>query len=330
LYEVPLMRADFPRRLNVPLTPAAGVALARHPSHRASDVSESRRVAVPVLPDGPAAAEERRLLDAVLAAPDDDAPRLAFADYCDRLRDPRGAWIRAQLADDAAEVPAEIHAAARGLFAAVSGEDLVWRRGFVETLSLAGRAFITLGPSILRQTPLREVRLVAAQPYLGELAAAAHLACLRTLDLRGNRIGSAGLATLSASPHLTVDALNLACNNLTAGDVPTLPTLRRLDLSGNALGRDVAWPKQHFDALSLDGVGLGYDGTVRLAASGVTAESLDLGFNAVTDAGVAAVVNSPLGRGCRWLGLRGNRLTPAVREIFAGFGGAVDLRANFL
>ena len=324
------MRADFPRRLNTPLTIAAGVALARHPSHRAPGVAELLCLTAPDLPDGPTAPEERRLLDAVLAAPADDAPRLAFADYCDRLRDPRGAFIRAQLADDAADVPAGVYAAARELFAAVSGEDLVWRRGFVETLSLAGRAFITLGPWVLWQTPLRDVRLVAVQPYLGELAAAPHLARLRTLDLRGNRVGPAGLATLLASPHLAVEELNLAGNNLTAADVPTLPTLRRLDLSGNALGPDVAWPARHFDALTLEGVGLGYDGAVRLAASGVTAASLDLGFNALTDAGVAAVVDSPLGRGCRWLGLRGNRLTPAVREILAGFGGAVDLRANFL
>lgn len=324
------MRGEFPRRLTPPLTPQRGAALARNPSHRAPDVSELRRPAVPLLPDGPAAPEERRRLDAVLADPDADAPRLAFADYCDRLRDPRGPWIRAQLADATAEVPAAIHAAAHALFAAVSGEDLVWRRGFVEGLSLAGRAFITFGPWILRQTPLRELRLVAVQPYLGELAATAHLANLRTLDLRGNRIGSAWLATLLASPYLAAEALNLACSNLTADDVPTLPPLRRLDLSGNALGLDVAWPARHFDALALDGVGLGREGAVRLAASGVTAVSLDLGFNALTDAGVAAVVDSPLGRGCRWLGLRGNRLTPAVRGILAGFGGAVDLRANFL
>ena len=324
------MRADFPRRLTAALTPERGAALARHPSHRAPDVSELRRVAVPELPDGPAAPEERRRLDAVLAAPDDDAPRLAFADYCDRLRDPRGPFIRGQLADAAAEVPAGVRAGARELFAAVSGEDLVWRRGFVEGMSLAGRAFLTLGPWVLRQTPLRGVRLVAVQPYLGELAATPHLARLRTLDLRGNRIGSAGLAALLASPYLAADALNLAFNNLTVADVPTLPPLRRLDLSGNALGPGVAWPAWHFDALSLDGVGLDCDGAERLAASGVTAVSLDLGFNALTDAGVAAVVDSPLGRGCRWLGLRGNRLTPAVRGILAGFGGAVDLRANFL
>ena len=327
------MSADFPRRLNAPLTAAAGVALARHPSHRAPDVSELLRRTAAELPDGPAAPEERRLLDAVLAAPDDAAPRFAFADYCDRLRDPRGAFIRAQLADPAAEVPAEAQASARELFAAVSGEDLAWRRGFVEGMSLSGRAFVSLGPWVMCQTPLRDVRLVAVQPYLGELAAVPHLARLRTLDLRGNRVGPAGLATLLASPHLAVESLNLACNNLTAADVPTLPplpTLRRLDLSGNALGPQVAWPARHFDALNLDGVGLGYDGAVALAASGVTAACLDLGFNAITDAGVAAVVNSPLGRGCRRLGLRGNCLTPAVREILAGFGGAVDLRANFL
>jgi uncharacterized protein (TIGR02996 family) len=324
------MRGEFPRRLTRPPTPTAGAALARNPSYRAPDVSELARVTVPDLPAGPTAPEERRLLAAVLAAPTDDGPRLAFADYCDELGDPRGPFIRAQLADPTAQAPADIAAAARELFAAVSAEDLVWRRGFVEGVSLSGRAFIALGDWVARQTPLNEVRLVAVQPYLGELAAATHLAHLRTLNLRGNRIGPAGLATLLASPHLAADALNLAVNNLTADDVPTLPPVRRLDLSGNALGSEVAWPTWHFDVLDLDGVGLGLDGALRLAASGVAAVSLDLGFNALTDAGVAAVVDSPLGRGCRWLGLRGNRLTPVVREILAGFAGAVDLRANFL
>ena len=324
------MRGEFPHRLTRPPTPTAGAALARNPSYRAPDVSELHRVAVPDSPAGPTAPEERRLLDAVLAAPTDDAPRLAFAEYCDKLGDPRGPFIRAQVADSTIEVPADIAATARVLFAVVSAEDLVWRRGFVEGMSLAGRAFIALGNRVARQTPLNEVRLVAVQPYLGELAATPHLAQLRTLNLRGNRIGPAGLATLLASPHFTADALNLAVNNLTAADVPTLPPVRRLDLSGNALGSEVAWPTRHFDALDLHGVGLGFDGALRLAASGVTAVSLDLGFNALTDAGVAVVVDSPLGRGCRWLGLRGNRLTPAVREILAGFAGAVDLRANFL
>ncbi len=320
----------FPRRITRPLTPDLGARLAANPSRLAPDVSELRELATAALPEL-AATEERRRLDAVLADPDADAPRLAFADYCDALADPRGTFIRAHLADPATPVPPEVSAAVWEVFAAVSGEDFLWGRGFVEGMSLAGRAFLAHGGWVQRRTPLRALRLIAIQPYLAELAVSPHLATIRTLDLRGNRVGPTGLATLL--PVMThVIGLNLAANNLTPADLPALfalPYLQNLDLSGNPLAV-TAWPARHFDALALDGVGLGVAGAEALAASGVTALSLDLGFNALTDAGVAAVVNSPLGRGLRWLGLRGNRLTPAVREILAGFPGTVDLRANFL
>jgi len=41
--------------------------------------------------------EEQRLLAAVCATPDDDAPRLAYAAWCDRRGDPRGEFIRVQV-----------------------------------------------------------------------------------------------------------------------------------------------------------------------------------------------------------------------------------------
>ena len=320
---------SFPPRLTLPLTPERGRAMATNPSRLAPDVSELREVATVRLPELEAP-EERRRLDAVLAAPNADAPRLTFADYCDVLRDPRGAFVRAHLGDPATPVPPAVEAAVRELFAAVSAGDLAWHRGFVEGLSLAGRAFLAHGGWLQRQTPLRAVRLVAVQPYLDELARSPHLAGLHTLDLRGNRIGPALATLLPALTHLT--GLNLAANNLTPADLPplfALPTLTHLDLSGNALGI-TAWPARHFASLSLDGVGLGVDGVQSLAKSGVTALSLDLGFNALTDAGVRSLVGSPLLARCQWLGLRGNRLTPAVREILATYTGTVDLRANFL
>lgn len=41
--------------------------------------------------------DEAALLKAVIDHPDDDAPRLAYADWCDRRGDPRGRFIRVQL-----------------------------------------------------------------------------------------------------------------------------------------------------------------------------------------------------------------------------------------
>jgi uncharacterized protein (TIGR02996 family) len=42
-------------------------------------------------------AEQAALLKAVCDAPDDDAPRLAYADWCDKRGDPRGEFIRLQI-----------------------------------------------------------------------------------------------------------------------------------------------------------------------------------------------------------------------------------------
>src|SRR5947209_7167525 len=45
----------------------------------------------------PLSADERALLDAVIADPDADGPRLRYADWCDRQGAPRGAFIRGQV-----------------------------------------------------------------------------------------------------------------------------------------------------------------------------------------------------------------------------------------
>jgi len=160
--------------------------LARSPSHRAprlSEISEPSRVSGRV----PMSAQERTVLDAVLAEPDADEPRFRYAEWCDRQGDPRGAFIREQLRTP--EVTQIQSSDER--FAPWSARDLVYRRGFIEALSLSGRAFISLGEPLFHLTPLREVRLVAIVPFLDELIQTAHLAKLHTLDLRGNGIGDA-------------------------------------------------------------------------------------------------------------------------------------------
>ena len=160
--------------------------MARSPSHRAprwSEISEPKSVRTRV----PLSATERTLLDAVLAEPDADEPRLRYAEWCDRQGDPRGAFIREQLRTP----DAKHHQSSVEQFTPWSARDLVFRRGFVEALSLSGRAFISLGEPLFRLTPLREVRLVAIVPFLDELVQTAHLAKLHTLDLRGNALGDA-------------------------------------------------------------------------------------------------------------------------------------------
>src|SRR5437660_10147305 len=63
--------------------------------------------------------DQALLLRAVLAAPDDDAPRLIFADWLEERGDPRGPFIRAQCAlerlDPADPARADLEEEARSL-----------------------------------------------------------------------------------------------------------------------------------------------------------------------------------------------------------------------
>ena len=120
------------------------------------------------------------LLDAIKDNPDDDTPRLIYADWLDDQGDVRGEFIRTQaaLAGLAEDDPrhGELSAVCEALWEE-HGERLlgplaellpvdhyepVWRRGFVEELIGWGRAavvqFTANAAAIFRLTPLRAVR----------------------------------------------------------------------------------------------------------------------------------------------------------------------------
>lgn len=234
----------FPRRLRPVLTDAELCAMARNPSFRCPhprDVLDPE----PFTPPGPPAmsADERSLLDAVLADPRDDGPRLRYAEWFDRRKDPRGEFIRLQIGGANPDLEYGLLATHRAAwvapFAPWSAEDVVFRRGFAEAMSLSGRAFISISDGLFRSTPLRDVRLVAVQPFMTELARAPNLAKIDRLDLRGNWIGSDGVKALAASPFLNgLRTLDLSHNGLSLDDVQLLldlPALVTIDLTGNPI-----------------------------------------------------------------------------------------------
>jgi uncharacterized protein (TIGR02996 family) len=247
----------FPRRL--PATAAGLARMAWNPSYRAPHPSELLSPD-PFVPPGPPpmTPHERDLLDAVLADPDADEPRLRYAEWYDRLDDERGEFIRLQiaLADELRDAqPGGINPTARQAellathrdrwcapLAPWSARDVVFRRGFAESMSLAGRAFISISDGLFRTTPLRDVRLVAVAPFLKELARTPNLARLDRLDLSGNWIGPAGVRELAGSPYLTrLRALDLSRNGLGPDGVrellaaPWRGQLRSLALADNGL-----------------------------------------------------------------------------------------------
>jgi uncharacterized protein (TIGR02996 family) len=134
------------------------------------------------------------LLQAVIDAPDDDAPRLAYADHREALGDSdRAAFIRVQCALDkmatkAPERPA-LEARERGLlercgwdWAAEFGTKItqwVYRRGFIERVEMGLETSAEEILAILAMAPIRHIRdirqfcelqgVVDALPYLDRL-----------------------------------------------------------------------------------------------------------------------------------------------------------------
>jgi uncharacterized protein (TIGR02996 family) len=111
-------------------------------------------------------------LHEILAHPDDDAPRLIYADWLDEHNDPRGEFIRiqcalAQLSDnDRRRWPLEQREQellreheAKWRPKGIGKSPCLFRRGFVEEITLFLRDFPDVVGAIFEQTPLRHVCL---------------------------------------------------------------------------------------------------------------------------------------------------------------------------
>ncbi|MGV3624109.1 MAG: TIGR02996 domain-containing protein [Archangium sp.] len=126
-----------------------------------------------VTPRGPV--DEASLLDAIYAAPDDDAPRLVFADALMERGDPRGEFIALQLQRARGDGTRDGFIRERALFSDKAliaqfgaplwdGGDVRFTRGFPEVLSLqrdTARKVIGL-PALRTLTELRELQRVSS------------------------------------------------------------------------------------------------------------------------------------------------------------------------
>lgn len=121
-------------------------------------------------------AEHEAYLRAILERPDDDVPRLLYADWLEKNGDPRGEFIHLQYKlrrlseDDEQRRTVEARqqqllnahqAKWLGPLAAFAGKELSWqfRYGFVEAGELPVRVFLDHAEVIFRHAPLRAIRL---------------------------------------------------------------------------------------------------------------------------------------------------------------------------
>jgi uncharacterized protein (TIGR02996 family) len=254
--------------------------------------------------------EEAAFLDRVCADPDDDAPRLIFADWLDERGDPRGEFIRVQVAlarlqpgDSRRDTLVDREAALLGRFHAPWSDPLKgiagwteFRRGFVETVNIDGRAFLRRADDLFRLAPVRHIRFLDIGSTLERVTECPQLARLTALTIYAQHIDERLARSLVESPHLGgLRALNIGRNRV--GDrgverlawTPRFRELTVLDLSDNAVG----------------------DGGARTLAESsnlANLESLDLRRNEVTRAGLGYLCASPALARLRHLGLSHNHL----------------------
>jgi uncharacterized protein (TIGR02996 family) len=203
----------------------------------------------------------------ILDHPNDDVPRLVYADWLEEQANPeaaaRGGFMHAQclLARLPAEDPnrAALEKRARALLAE---HEQAWslpllrrcqvdrwcfHRGAVEEVEMREPPFLEHAEELFRQLPLRRLHLTDVhQP--AQLALYPQLSRIEALDLRYSRLTDAGVRALLTSPFLTsLRELDLTGTALEAAGVEavltalTLPRMCKLHLSRNRLGGCI-WP----------------------------------------------------------------------------------------
>ncbi len=245
------------------------------------------------------------LYAAVLAAPDDDTPRLVYADFLDdtgaRADAVRARFIRNQIALARAEPwsieydrllratePVASHYVkewAAGTEGITLEKGNTYARGFVERVTCYAKRFLSDGAHLFAAQPVRAVKFADMTGGRGgvsaaEMAASPLLARLHTAHLVGTPVNDDFAATLAGSPHLgglrelRVEKSGLGVAGLMALLQLTAAALTKLDLDGNPKVGDAELAAlagsagvARLRALDLSNTAVGPDGLAELAAS---------------------------------------------------------------
>jgi uncharacterized protein (TIGR02996 family) len=171
--------------------------------------------------------DDQVLLRAIIEAPQDDAPRLVYADWLEERGAPgdaeRAEFIRLQLAMAALQrgEPKWMGLRRREYALWLAHRD-AWvshlpklarwecrpefERGFVEMLSCTVSQFLKVAAGTVRATPLRRLRLTCMAreqaARLADLVRCPHLARITDLELSHLRISDRGARELASCPYL--------------------------------------------------------------------------------------------------------------------------------
>jgi uncharacterized protein (TIGR02996 family) len=220
---------------------------------------------------------------AILAAPDDDTPRLVYADWLDENGHPeRAEFIRVQVA--LAHTPtlalrsrettllalheaawlAPFKAAGQPLFGAAHGQ---FRRGFVEIVWMTAKEFVLRGELLFSRIPMRELRVTrTTEGEFHELVTDCELVeRLDGLDLSDRRLGDVAAMGVARGRHagsLRMIRLrgcgitSLGAWYLASAPHPIDQAFRELDVSFNPIDADglAALRKRYGEAVIAEGM----------------------------------------------------------------------------
>jgi uncharacterized protein (TIGR02996 family) len=293
---------------------------------------------------------EAAFWQAIQEAPDDDAPRLIYADWLEEsggeASAARAEYIRVQCElarlpeDDDRRAELQLrettlwkkHGKTWGAPLRPFSHKFAFRRGFPDQVLVQGQTFLDHAEQVLAAAPVFSIRLRNAKAQIEGLANCPALRRLIALSFYWNHIGLNRARTFFQSPNLDrLSELDLDDNSikpgglsaLVAGHLPRLTTLnlRRNDLGDTGVEALAASPLlAQLRDLNLSRNGIGEVGVRALAASPGAASlvKLNLSLNKINDTAVSALAESPhLGR-LQHLDLASNSIRQAGLEALVG------------
>jgi uncharacterized protein (TIGR02996 family) len=300
---------------------------------------------------------EQAFLDALIESPEDDTPRLVFADWLDdHGKSERAELIRVQcrlarmrdgdperprlLARERELLRTHTRAWLRELPRARGFRYGPFVRGFVEEVEVGdGEAFCKKAAAVLASAPIRRftrrhVTYTSQDPTI-TLAACPHLARFSEIDLSGTSFEDRGILSLLSSPHLKrLRVLNLTQTRMTPATLlaviqqPACRQLEDLNLDNNDLGvegaeRLVGWPAPALRHLSLCFCNLdNVSGLAVLRSSHLPALTcLELWGNRIDPGFVRSLLDGPDRPGLTHLGLGTNHLGSRGASLIAEWRG---------
>jgi uncharacterized protein (TIGR02996 family) len=268
---------------------------------------------------------ESVLLAAIVAAPEDDLPRLAYADHLEEVgQAERAEFIRLevelakeQAADDREQIRQRAVELLKRhgktwfpLLERVVSREYVTDRGFPNEVFLDARKFIVHGEAIFHANPtLRELVICRLGRNMPGLASCSALEQVRALSFFETPLRAQEMEELAASPHLR----NLRCFEIPHTDTRIGPRGARALANARSITR--------LTTLNLDSQAIHDSGAGDICCASWAAglEVLELGNNGLSDDTPRTLQRGARLNSLHTLDLSRNHLTPAgIRTLTTG------------